>query len=97
MLIERLAVIAALLLFPFAASAAEPVRRIAIYVEPFCRSAQAADGTPQVGVGKQYNDPLASNKREDIPSNSAGNNSNLLGAGPRRGQSGSGYAMEILV
>jgi hypothetical protein len=64
--IKRTAILAALLLFPLCASAAEPARRVAIYVEPFYRSAAAPDGAPLVAVGKQYNDLLASNKREDI-------------------------------
>jgi hypothetical protein len=64
--IKRTAAIAALLLLPLSAFATEPVRRIAIYVDPFYRSAQTPDGQPQVGVGKLYNDLLASNKREDI-------------------------------
>jgi len=64
MLIKWMAVAA--LLISSAASAAEPVRHVGIYVEPFYRSAQAPGGTPQVGVGKQYNELLASNKREDI-------------------------------
>ena len=55
-----------LTLLPRGAFAAEPVRHIGIYVEPFYRSAQAAGGLAQVGVGKQYNELLASNKREDI-------------------------------
>lgn len=55
-----------LLLAPLAAYAAEPVRHIGIYVEPFYRSAPAPGGPVQVGVGKQYNELLASNKREDI-------------------------------
>ena len=64
--VARTAVAAALLLLPWAASAAEPVRTIGIYVEPFYRSAPTADGQPQVAVGKQYNALLASNKRADI-------------------------------
>jgi hypothetical protein len=64
MLIKWMAVAA--LLMSSAASAAEPVRHVGIYVEPFYRSAQEPGGTPQVGVGKQYNELLASNKREDI-------------------------------
>ena len=64
MLIKWMAIAA--LLMSSAAFAAEPVRRVAIYVDPFYRSAQTPDGQPQVGVGKQYNDLLASNKREDI-------------------------------
>ena len=64
MLIKWMAV--AGLLISSAAFAAEPVRHVGIYVEPFYRSAQAPGGTPQVGVGKQYNELLASNKREDI-------------------------------
>lgn len=49
-----------------AAWAAEPVRHVPIYVEPFYRSASTPDGQPQVAVGKQYNALLASNKRENI-------------------------------
>ena len=56
----------ALLAWPCAALAAEPVRHIGIYVEPFYQLARAPDGQPQVAVGKQYNDLLASTKREDI-------------------------------
>ncbi len=60
------AVIAALSVFPGYAVAAEPVRYIAIYVEPFYQSAPTPNGQPQVAVGKQFNALLASNKREDI-------------------------------
>jgi len=49
-----------------AALAAEPVRHVPIYVEPFYRSAPTPDGKPEVAVGKQYNELLASAKREDI-------------------------------
>ncbi len=55
-----------LLLLPLCAWAAEPVRHIGIYVEPFYRSARTLDAQPQVAVGKQYNALLASTKREDI-------------------------------
>jgi hypothetical protein len=55
-----------LALSPRGAAAAEPVRHIGIYVEPFYRSAQAPGGPVHVGVGKQYNELLASDKREDI-------------------------------
>jgi len=66
MLIMRATAVAAILLVPLSAFAAEPIRRVSIYVDPFYRSAQAPEGQPQVSVGKQYNDLLASNKREDI-------------------------------
>jgi hypothetical protein len=66
MSIMRPAIIASLLLAPLCAFAAESVRHIGIYVEPFYHSAQTPDGRPQVGVGKQYNDLLSSTKREDI-------------------------------
>ena len=66
MLIMRAIAVAAMLLVPLSAFTAEPVRRVSIYVDPFYRSAQAPEGQPQVSVGKQYNDLLASNKREDI-------------------------------
>jgi hypothetical protein len=60
------AVVATLLAVPCGAFAAEPVRHIGIYVEPFYHSAPTPEGRPQVGVGKQYNDLLSSTKREDI-------------------------------
>ncbi|MEP7030658.1 MAG: hypothetical protein ABI830_06970 [Pseudolabrys sp.] len=65
-MVKRFAAIAALILFPLCAKAAEPVRHVGIYVEPFYRSAAAPGGQPVVAVGKQFNDLLASNKREDI-------------------------------
>jgi hypothetical protein len=60
------AVAATSLALACAAWAAEPVRHVPIYVEPFYRSAPTPDGQPQVAVGKQYNDLLSSTKREDI-------------------------------
>jgi hypothetical protein len=62
----QFAAVVALLTLPCAAMAAEPVRYIPIYVEPFYRSAPTPDAQPQVTVGKQYNDLLSSAKREDI-------------------------------
>ena len=53
-------------LFSGAAGAAEPVRSIDIYVTPFYEASRTPGGAPRVGVGKQYNDLLASQKREDI-------------------------------
>lgn len=49
-----------------AAQAAEPVRQIGIYVEPFYRSARTPGETPQVKVGSRYDALLASSRREDI-------------------------------
>ncbi|HEX5210599.1 MAG TPA: hypothetical protein VFW22_02540 [Pseudolabrys sp.] len=63
---KRLTLAAALAVWPLVAAAAEPVRTVPIYVEPFYRSAAAPEGTPQVAVGSQFNALLASNKREDI-------------------------------
>jgi len=63
---KRMAVAAALLVFAGTTYAAEPVRHVGIYVEPFYRSAETPGGRPIVAVGKQYNDLLASNRREDI-------------------------------
>ena len=62
----RLAWAVALMAWPGAAIAAEPVRQIAIYVQPFYEAARTPGGKPQVSVGKQYNDLLSSNRREDI-------------------------------
>jgi hypothetical protein len=63
---KKFAVIAAMLALPGCAFAAEPVRYIGIYVEPYYRSAPTPDGQPHVAVGAQYNDLLASNKPADI-------------------------------
>jgi len=60
------AIAAVLFAIPCGALAAEPVRHVPIYVEPFYRSAPTPDDRPQVAVGKQYNDLLSSTKREDI-------------------------------
>ena len=59
-------VLAALLALGCAAAAAEPVRRIDIYVQPFYQAAAAPDGKPQVAVGGIFNALLSSNTREDI-------------------------------
>jgi hypothetical protein len=46
--------------------AAEPVRQIGVYVEPYYRSSEAPSGRPQVAVNKNYDALLSSNKRADI-------------------------------
>jgi hypothetical protein len=53
-------------LMPAAASAAEPVKRISLYVEPYYDSARSGTGTPRVAVGKRYDALLSSGNREDI-------------------------------
>jgi hypothetical protein len=47
------------------AQAAEPVRHIGIYVQPYYEAAREEGGTPRVAVGRSF-EALASNKREDI-------------------------------
>jgi hypothetical protein len=64
--IAGLLIAVAMLLAPWRTLAAEPVRRVAVYVEPFYNSGRVPGERPRVAVGKQYNDLLASNKREDI-------------------------------
>jgi hypothetical protein len=49
-----------------AAQAAEPVKQIGIYVEPYYRAARAAGEAPQVKVGSRYDALLMSSQREDI-------------------------------
>src|SRR5262245_7435228 len=58
--------IAALLAGSLPASAAEPVRHIGIYVQPFYEAARTLSERPRVAVGSQYNDLLSSNRRDDI-------------------------------
>jgi hypothetical protein len=62
----RQLIIAVLLAGSLPATAAEPVRQIGIYVQPFYESARTPGERPRVAVGKQYNDLLASSRREDI-------------------------------
>lgn len=66
MLIVRLATIAAVLMSAGSAFAAEPVRTIGIYVQPFYESARTPGAQPLVRVGKQYDTLLGSSRREDI-------------------------------
>jgi len=55
-----------LLSLTLAASAAEPVYRIGIHVEPYYAAARHTGEHPRVAVGKQYDDLLSSNRRQDI-------------------------------
>jgi hypothetical protein len=64
--LKHLAIVAALVAVQGVAAVAEPVRRIAIYVEPFYRAADSPDGRPTVAVGEPFSAMLASNRREDI-------------------------------
>lgn len=57
---------AVLLVLSLPAIAAEPVRHVGIYVQPFYESARTPGGSPRVAVGKQYNDLLSSGRLEDI-------------------------------
>ncbi len=49
-----------------AASAAEPVRRIAIHVEPYYEAGRTPETAPRVAVGRTFDDLLASMKQDDI-------------------------------
>lgn len=57
---------AVLTVFAGGVQAAEPVKQIGIYVEPYYRSARATGETPRVAVGARFDTLLASSKREDI-------------------------------
>lgn len=58
--------ILALVLPAAGAGAAEPVRQIGIYVQPYYESSRAPGDPPRVAVGPQYDSGLASSRREDI-------------------------------
>ena len=49
-----------------AANAAEPVRRVDIYVAPYYAAAATADGAPEVHVGASFSGLLAATGRDDI-------------------------------
>jgi hypothetical protein len=48
------------------APAAEPVRHIGVYVQPYYAAAAAPGGKPRVAIGASLSPKLASNKRADI-------------------------------
>ena len=56
----------ALALLPLSAIAAEPVKSIDLYVQPYYNSAKGPGGKPQVAVGKTFDRLLSSARREDI-------------------------------
>ena len=62
----QFALTAALLVWPALCVAAEPVRRINLYVQPYYEAGRTPGERPQVSVGQQYNELLSSNRREDI-------------------------------
>jgi hypothetical protein len=62
----QLTLAAALLIWPLVVIAAEPVRRISVYVQPFYDASHAPGERPQVSVGQQYNELLSSNRPENI-------------------------------
>jgi hypothetical protein len=63
---RQFVIAAALLALPWLAIAAEPVRQIGIYVEPYYRSAGTPGEMPQVAVNKKLDALLRSNKRDDV-------------------------------
>ena len=62
----RVALLSGLLLPALSAIAFEPVKHVGVYVQPYYEAAQTKDGKPRVAVGKQFNDLLSSNRREEI-------------------------------
>jgi hypothetical protein len=65
--LRSMAVATALLLQPTAAAvAAEPIRRIDIFVQPYYEAARTAAGSPRVAVGKAWDALLASEHADDV-------------------------------
>jgi hypothetical protein len=56
----------AVVLAPLEGQAAEPMRQIRIYVQPYYEAARTPGESPRVAIGEQYNRELASNRREDV-------------------------------
>lgn len=61
-----LAAVSIVLALAGASFAAEPVKHISIYVEPFYRAGRTPEEPPEVGTGKPHAELLASLRREDI-------------------------------
>lgn len=64
--LKRAVLTLALLLPVSSVHAAEPVRHIGVYVQPFYEAARTPGAAPRVAVGAGFSDLLASTKREDI-------------------------------
>ena len=64
--LTRVAFAVALIAWSGGAFAAEPVRHIGIYVQPYYAAARHPGEPPQVAVGASFNGPLSSTRREDI-------------------------------
>jgi hypothetical protein len=64
--LKAAALIAAFLPQRVGAFAAEPVKRVAIYVRPYYEAANSADERPHVAIGESLSGLLSSNRREDI-------------------------------
>ncbi len=62
----RLALVTTVFVWPLLVLAAEPVRQISVYVQPFYEAGRTPGEPPQVSVGQQYNELLSSNRRENI-------------------------------
>jgi len=62
----QVAWVAAVLVWPLVAIAAEPVRQIGVYVQPFYEAGRTPGEPPHVAVGQQFNELLGSNRRENI-------------------------------
>ena len=62
----RLALATIALVWPVLSLAAEPVREVGVYVQPFYEAGRTPGERPQVSVGQQYNELLSSNRRENI-------------------------------
>jgi hypothetical protein len=60
------AAVALVLLLPMPSWAAEPVKHIGVYVQPYYEAARTPDAAPNVSVGATFSSLLASTRREDI-------------------------------
>ena len=66
MVLRSILVAAACAIAVPAAHAADPVKRVAVYVLPYYESARDAGGAPTIAVAKAYDALLASRRREDV-------------------------------
>lgn len=64
--LQRFTLVSSLMALPLGAAAVEPVKHIAIYVQPYYDAAKTPGGTPRVAVAKKYDQLLSSNKTADI-------------------------------
>lgn len=64
--LRQFTLVSSLMALPLGAAAIEPVKHIAVYVQPYYDAAKTPEGRPRVAVAKKYDSLLSSSQAADI-------------------------------